>query len=48
MIGGSLIGAALGSLAVSFAPTLFLKVFLGMVLMIAAIKTMTGADRRER
>jgi uncharacterized membrane protein YfcA len=47
MIGGSLIGAALGSLAVAFAPTLFLKVLLGMVLIVAAIKTM-AASRPER
>ncbi|MCI0429181.1 MAG: sulfite exporter TauE/SafE family protein [Rhodospirillales bacterium] len=44
MIGGSLIGVALGGLAVAFAPTLFLKVSLGMVLIVAAIKTMAGAE----
>jgi uncharacterized membrane protein YfcA len=39
MIGGSLIGAAIGGLAVAYAPSAFLKVFLGVVLIGAAVKT---------
>jgi len=41
MICDSLIGAAIGGLAVAYAPTSFLKAFLGMVLIIAAVKTVT-------
>ena len=40
MISGSLIGAAIGGLAVAFAPTSFLKGLLGTVLIIAAVETM--------
>lgn len=36
---GSLIGAAIGGMAVAYAPTAFLKVFLGIVLIVAAVKT---------
>jgi uncharacterized membrane protein YfcA len=39
MVAGSLIGAALGGLAVAVAPESFLKVFLGVVLILAAAKT---------
>jgi uncharacterized membrane protein YfcA len=39
MSAGSLIGAALGGLAVAVAPTEFLKVVLGSVLLLAAVKT---------
>ena len=38
MSSGSLIGAALGGLAIAFAPTVFLKVLLGTVLIAAAAK----------
>jgi uncharacterized membrane protein YfcA len=43
MVAGSLIGAALGGLAVAVAPASFLKVFLGIVLIVAAAKTMGNA-----
>ena len=39
MSAGSLLGAALGGLAVAVAPAAFLKAFLGVVLIMAAIKT---------
>lgn len=39
MSAGSLLGAALGGLAVAVAPVAFLKAFLGVVLIVAAIKT---------
>ncbi len=42
MSAGSLIGAALGGLAVAVAPVVFLKVVLGSVLLLAAAKTVTG------
>ncbi len=45
MSAGSLIGAALGGLAVAVAPVAFLKVFLGAVLLAAA--AMTVARRGE-
>lgn len=49
MIGGSLVGAAIGGLAVAFAPTSFLKGLLGAVLIVAAVKTMTRRkDPRSR
>ena len=44
MSAGSLIGAALGGLAVGFAPVDFVKVVLGVVLIAAAVKV---AGRRE-
>jgi uncharacterized membrane protein YfcA len=40
MSASSIIGALLGGLAVAFAPVIFLKVFLGCVLIAAAAKTM--------
>jgi uncharacterized membrane protein YfcA len=40
MAAGSLIGAAIGGMAVAFAPTGFLKVLLGVVLIVAAVKTL--------
>jgi uncharacterized protein len=43
MVAGSLIGAALGGLAVAVAPASFLKVFLGLVLIMAAFKTRVHA-----
>jgi uncharacterized membrane protein YfcA len=46
MAAGSLIGAALGGLAVAVAPASFLKVFLGVVLIVAAVKTMGHAKER--
>jgi uncharacterized membrane protein YfcA len=39
MSGGSIIGAVLGGLAIAFAPTMALKVTLGIVLLAAAAKT---------
>jgi uncharacterized membrane protein YfcA len=39
MSAGSLLGATLGGLAVTYAPVTFLKVFLGSVLIAAAAKT---------
>jgi uncharacterized membrane protein YfcA len=47
MVAGSLIGAALGGLAVAVAPEAFLKVFLGVVLIVAAAKTTIGHARRQ-
>ena len=41
---GSLIGAALGGFAVAAAPTAFLKVMLGSVLIVAAAKTIAGGS----
>jgi uncharacterized protein len=41
---GSLVGAALGGLAVAFAPTAFLKMLLGSVLILAAAKTIMGSS----
>jgi uncharacterized membrane protein YfcA len=45
---GSLIGAALGGLAVAIAPTAFLKVVLGSVLILAAAKTVVGYNDDQR
>ena len=45
MSAGSLIGAALGGLAVAVAPTVFLNVVLGSVLIVAAAKIFTHKDR---
>jgi uncharacterized membrane protein YfcA len=42
MAAGSLIGAALGGLAVAYAPVAFLKVLLGCVLLAAAGKTVVS------
>ena len=42
MIVGSMVGAALGGFAVAVAPTAFLKVVLGSVLILAAAKTVMG------
>ena len=39
MSAGSIVGSALGGLAVAYAPIAFLKVFLGSVLIAAAVKT---------
>jgi len=36
---GSILGAVLGGLAVAYAPTAFLKVLLGCILIAAAVKT---------
>ena len=44
MSAGSLIGAALGGLAVAFAPTAFLKLLLGVVLIVAAAKIAAHKD----
>ena len=41
MAAGSIIGATLGGLAVAYAPVVFLKIFLGCVLLAAAGKTLT-------
>jgi uncharacterized membrane protein YfcA len=46
MVAGSLIGAALSGLAVAVAPEAFLKVFLGVGLVVAAAKTTIGHSRR--
>ncbi len=45
---GSLIGAALGALAVAMAPIAFLKVVLGSVLILAAAKTIVGYSGAKR
>lgn len=47
MVAGSLIGAALGGLAVAVAPEAFLKVFLGVVLIVAAAKTAIAHPRGQ-
>jgi uncharacterized membrane protein YfcA len=45
MAAGSLLGAILGGLAVAVAPTAFLKIFLGAVLVVAGLKSMRhGSD----
>ena len=44
MSAGSIIGATLGGLAVAYAPTAFLKVFLGLVLLVAAAKIAMHKD----
>ena len=44
MSAGSLIGAALGGLAVAVAPAAFLKVLLGVVLIVAAAKIAAHKD----
>ena len=44
---GSLIGAALGGLAVAVAPTVLLKVLLGAILIAAAIKTVRKHSTHE-
>jgi len=46
MSAGSLIGAALGGLAVAVAPVAFLKVLLGSVLIVAAVKTASHGKER--
>ena len=48
MSAGSMIGAVLGGLAVAVAPTAFLKVVLGSVLILAAAKTMVSHDSTRR
>lgn len=45
MTTGSLIGAFLGGLAVGLAPASFLKAFLGLVLIAAAVKTVAEKDK---
>ncbi len=40
MVAGSLVGAILGGMAVAFAPTAFLKVLLGIVLIAAGLKSL--------
>jgi uncharacterized membrane protein YfcA len=47
MNAGSLIGAALGSLAIAAAPPAFLKVMLGSVLILAAAKTIARNGGRR-
>jgi uncharacterized protein len=47
MVAGSLVGAALGGLAVSVAPEFLLKGFLGVVLILAAAMTTIGHARRQ-
>ncbi len=42
MSAGSVVGAVLGGLAVAFAPVAFLKVLLGSVLLVAAVKTIAS------
>ena len=42
MSAGSIFGATLGGLAVAYAPTGFLKLFLGCVLIAAAAKTIAS------
>jgi uncharacterized protein len=48
MVAGSLIGAAIGSLTVAYAPASFLKAFLGVVLVVAAIKTFGKHEERPQ
>src|SRR5262249_7581626 len=45
MSAGSLIGAALGGLTLALAPAVFLKILLGSVLILAAVKTVGGPGR---
>jgi uncharacterized membrane protein YfcA len=42
MSAGSIVGATVGGLAVAYAPITFLKVFLGCILLVAAVKTMVS------
>jgi uncharacterized membrane protein YfcA len=42
---GSLLGAAVGGLAVGLAPASFLKAFLGLVLIAAAVKAVAGKEK---